>query len=211
MFNQNVDFAKFIGEAKVTESLVPTVEMSPQFFADVMELAVTSAMFMDQIKKHIFYRKQDEDNPEFFHPRPIDAVKAREYLTALSLVTQRLQTHGLAHEIANPTTTPLPVNVRLAHAFIGKFTESGEMLQALQNSFTSGEPLDKVNLREELADDKWYDAIAIDELDADINEMLVTVIKKLRARYKDKFDAYDAEVRNLAVERAILEKGSAGE
>lgn len=210
MSNQNVNFAQFIDQAKVTESNVPNVEMSAAFFADVMELAVMSAMFMDQIKKHIFYRKQDKDHPEVFHPRPIDGVKAREYLTALGLVVQRLQNHGLAHEIANPTSTPLPVNTRLVHAFIGKYTESGELLQALQNAFLNGTPIDKVNLREELGDDKWYDAIAFDELGADMNEVLVTVINKLRERYKDKFDAYDAEVRNLTAERAILEKGSAG-
>jgi hypothetical protein len=208
MSNQNVNFAQFIDQAKVTESNVPNVEMSPQFFADVLELAVASAMFLDQIKKHIFYRKQDEDHPEVFHPRPIDGVKARDYLTSLGLVVQRLQSHGLAHEIANPTSTSLPVNTRLVHAFIGKYTESGELLQALQNSFLSGEQVDKVNLREELGDDKWYDAIAFDELGADMNQVLPTVINKLRERYKDKFDAYDAEVRNLSAERAILEKGA---
>jgi NTP pyrophosphatase (non-canonical NTP hydrolase) len=210
MSNQNVNFAQFINQAKVTESNVPTVEMSPQFFADVMELAVMSAMFMDQIKKHIFYRKQDEDKPEVFLHRPIDGVKAREYLTALSLVVQRLQNHGLAHEIANPTSSPLPVNTRLMHAFLGKFTESGEMLQALQNAFLSGAPVDKVNLREEMGDDKWYDAIAFDELGADMTNVLDTVINKLRERYKDKFSAYDADKRDLTAERAILEKGAAG-
>jgi NTP pyrophosphatase (non-canonical NTP hydrolase) len=203
-----VNFLKFIQDAVVTESNVPTVEVSHQFFSDVLELAVLSAMFVDQIKKHIFYRKQDENDPTFFHPRPIDAVKAGDYLTRLLAVVQRLHNVGLSHEIANPVTTPLPVNTRLTHAFIGKFTECGELLEALFKAFELGTPIDKVNLREELGDDKWYDAIAFDELGADMNIVLATVIAKLRERYKDKYAAHDAEVRDLAAERKILEAGA---
>jgi hypothetical protein len=203
-----VDFTQFTKAAIVTESNVPTVEVSPQFFSDVLELAVASAMFVDQIKKHIFYRKQDLDDPTFFHPRPIDAIKARGYLTQLLTVVQRLQSTGLSHEIANPTTAPLDVNTRLVHAFIGKYTESGELVEALLKSFKGGTPIDKANLREELGDDKWYDAIAFDELGADMNDVLTTVIAKLRERYADKYSAHDAEVRDLVAERAILEDGT---
>jgi len=208
MDKQLVDFNHFINDALRTESNVPTVEVNPQFFADVLELAVMSSMFVDQIKKHIFYRKQDKENPEFFHPRPIDGIKAREYLTRLALVVQRLQGGGLSHEIANPTTTPLEVNTRLVHAFIGKFTESGELLNALLEAFTTNSPLDLANLGEELGDDKWYDAIAFDELGADMNNVLFTVIAKLRARYPEKFTSGAAEVRDLAAERVILEAGA---
>lgn len=208
MTEKLVDFPQFIRDAIVTESNVPTVEVNPEFFSDVMEMAILSSMFVDQIKKHIFYRKQDDTNPEFFHPRPIDALKARNYLTQLATVVNRLQSTGLQHEIANPTTTPLPVNTRLLHAFIGKYTESGELVEALFKSYTAGTPIDKANLREELGDDKWYDAIAFDELGAEMNDVLETVIKKLRKRYKDKYAAHDAEVRNLPAERAILEDGA---
>lgn len=203
-----VDFPQFIRQAVVTESNVPTVEVNPEFFSDVMEIAILSSLFVDQIKKHIFYRKQDETNPDFFHPRPIDALKARNLLTQLAVVVNRLQSSGLQHEIANPTTKPLPINTRLLHAFIGKYTESGELVDALFKSYTAGTPVDKANLREELGDDKWYDAIAFDELGAEMNDVLGTVIKKLRARYEGKYSAYDAEMRDLSAERAILEDGT---
>lgn len=202
-----VDFPLFIQDALVTESNVPTVEVSPQFFSDVMELAVASAMLLDQVKKHIFYREQDEINPTFFHPRPLDPVKTPDYLNQLADVVHRLQNGGLAHEMANPTIEPLPVNTRLVHAFIGKYTESGELLEALLESFSGGSPVDMANLREELGDDKWYDAIAFDELGADMNDVLNTVTKKLRKRFGAKYSARDAEVRNLVAERAILEEG----
>jgi NTP pyrophosphatase (non-canonical NTP hydrolase) len=207
MSQQLVNFSNFIKEAVVTESNVPTVEVSPQFFSDVLELAVLSSMFVDQVKKHIFYRAQDEKDPTHFHPRPMDPVKTPDFLARLVDVALRLQNGGLEKEMANPTTTPVPVNTRLFHAFIGKFTESGELLEALFKAHQSGTPIDKANLREELGDDKWYDAIAFDELGADMNDVLRTVIAKLRERYGDKYSAHDAEVRNLAAERTILEGG----
>lgn len=210
MSSNLVDFQQFTKQAILTESTVPTVEISPEFYEDILELAVASAMFLDSAKKHIFYRKQDTTDPTFYHPRPLDAEKAREQLNRLASVVTKLQTTGLAHEIQHPTTTPLPVNTRLVHGFIGKYTESGELLEALLKAFKSGVPLDTANMWEELGDDKWYDAIIVDELGADMNQVLSTVLSKLRQRYPHKFSAQDAEHRNLAAERTILEAGSAG-
>jgi NTP pyrophosphatase (non-canonical NTP hydrolase) len=206
--NQTVDFAKFIENALVTESPVPRVEVGKQFFSDVLELAVASAMLLDQVKKHIFYRAQDPSNPEEFLHRPLDAVKIGAYLNQTARAVQRLQQGGLAHELANPTSVALPVNTRLVHAVVGKFTESGEMLQALLGAMQENRTVDRVNLAEELGDDKWYDAIAMDELGLDMNQVLNTVTNKLRERYKDKFAAHEADNRNLNAERWILQAGA---
>lgn len=208
--NQNVDFAGFIYDAKVTESPVPNVEVSLEFFTDVLELAVASALLLDQVKKHIFYRTEDENNPGAYLHNPLNVDKARIQLDALGGIVERLQSHGLAHEAANPTTEALPVNTRLVHAFVGKFTESGELLQALLKALKGGIPVDKVHLAEEMADDKWYDAIAFDELGADMNAVLKAVILKLRERYKDKFLAREAAERNVAAERRVLEENLPG-
>lgn len=205
--SQPFEFNQFIKDAIRTESKVPTVTVSPTFFADVLRLAVLSSEFVDQIKKHIFYKKQDKNDPNIFHPRPIDPEKAPRLLAELLEVVLRLQNGGLAQEIANPTEQGLPVNTRLTHAFIGKFTESGELLKALLDAFESGVDIDKVNLREELGDDKWYDAIAFDELGADIGTVCRLVIAKLRERYPEAFEAIQAEVRDLVAERKILEGG----
>ena len=210
MEQASFDFAEFTKDAIRTESKVPTVTVNPAFFIEALRLAVLSSEVLDQVKKHIFYKKQDKDDPTFFHPRPLDVEKTLGLLKELHGVVGYMRTAGLAHEAAHPTTEGLPVNTRLVHAFVGKYTESGELLKALLTAFEAGQPVDKVNLREEMGDDKWYDAIAFDELGADFGDVCRLVITKLRARYPDAFEQALADVRDLDAERKILEAGSQG-
>lgn len=99
-----------------------------------------------------------------------------------------------------------PSNIRLLHAGIGLATESGEFLDALKKSIFYGKEIDKVNLKEEVGDLMWYCAIALDELGGDFEEVMATNIAKLKARFPNKFTEEDAENRDLAKEREILEK-----
>lgn len=98
-----------------------------------------------------------------------------------------------------------PEIIRLLHAGIGMCTESGEFVDALKKHIFYGRPLDKTNLKEEMADCLWYIAIACDQLNVSISELMDTNIKKLRARYPNNFNEYDAVNRNLDKEREILE------
>lgn len=95
---------------------------------------------------------------------------------------------------------------RLLHAGIGLSTEAGEFLDALKKHIFYGKDLDRVNLKEEIGDVFWYLAIACDELGVDFEPLMETNIKKLKARYGDKFTAAAAEKRDLAREREILEQ-----
>lgn len=119
--------------------------------------------------------------------------------------------------VKNATNTEAPItgdmvvrfskseNIRLLHAGIGMATESGEFLDMLKKHLYYGKPLDKVNLAEEVGDLMWYCALAMDALGIDFNQVLETNIKKLAARYPEKFTEFDAENRNLDTERQILE------
>ncbi len=95
---------------------------------------------------------------------------------------------------------------RLLHAGIGLATESGEFLDTLKKHLFYGKELDKVNLKEELGDLFWYMAIACDELDVSFESLMDKNIKKLKARYGEKFSEDLAENRNLKNERNILEQ-----
>ena len=95
--------------------------------------------------------------------------------------------------------------VDLLHAGIGLATESGEFLDALKKTIFYGKVLDKVNLAEELGDILWYVALAMRALDTDFDTQMQINIDKLKARFPDKFTEFDAENRNLDVERKILE------
>ena len=94
---------------------------------------------------------------------------------------------------------------RLLHAGIGLATESGEFLDALKKSIFYGKTLDTVNLKEELGDVLWYMAIALDALGTDFETEMEKNIKKLKARYGEKFSQESAEYRDLKKERALLE------
>lgn len=94
---------------------------------------------------------------------------------------------------------------RLLHAGIGLATESGEFLDALKKSIFYGKELDTVNLKEELGDVLWYMAIAMDALGTDFETEMEKNIKKLKARYGEKFSQDSAEKRDLKREREILE------
>lgn len=100
--------------------------------------------------------------------------------------------------------------IRLLHAALGLSTEANEFLDAMKKWIFYGKELDLVNLKEELGDSNWYQAIAMDELGTNYEEILTTVIKKLRSRYKldngEKGFTENAAVdRDLITERVILE------
>lgn len=95
--------------------------------------------------------------------------------------------------------------VDLLHAGIGMSTESAEFLDMLKKHMFYGKPLDKVNLKEEVADQLWYCAMALRALGADFEEVMATNIAKLKARYPVKFEVSNALDRDLDKERSILE------
>lgn len=95
--------------------------------------------------------------------------------------------------------------VDIIHSIIGKATEAGELLELLSETLT-GKSFDVTNFKEEIADGQWYDAIGLTAVDSTFNEVQRTNIAKLRARFPNKFQEYDAINRNLSNERSILEK-----
>ena len=96
-------------------------------------------------------------------------------------------------------------NIRLIHGAFGLQTESAELTDQLKKHIFYGKPLDVVNLKEETQDILWYISIIMDELDFTYEEAMETNIKKLKARYPEKFTEDKAINRNLEVERKILE------
>jgi NTP pyrophosphatase (non-canonical NTP hydrolase) len=95
---------------------------------------------------------------------------------------------------------------RLLHYGMGMVTEAGEFIDALKKRIMYGKAIDKVNLREELGDVLWYVARACSALDVSIESVMDTNIKKLKARFPDKFSNENALTRDLEKEREILER-----
>lgn len=97
------------------------------------------------------------------------------------------------------------VNPRILHAAIGCVTEAGELIDAIKKSVFYGKELDLTNIKEEAGDILWYLAILFDTLGTDFETEMSRVINKLKVRFPDKFTEQDAEVRNLDLERTVLE------
>lgn len=95
--------------------------------------------------------------------------------------------------------------VNLLHGIIGKATESAELLEAVYNCLFNGSPLDLTNVKEEVGDGFWYDAIILRAIGSDFEDAQARVIAKLRKRYPGKFEAHAAINRDIAAERAALE------
>lgn len=148
----------------------------PQQIAKVDSL-VRALDYVDDIKKFIYYGKQTDVI--------VDATKQfDETLTGVCIPEDK---------------------IRLLHAGLGMLTEAAEFLQPVIESIMRATELDRVNLREELGDSMWYQAIACNVLNTTFEIEQERNINKLQTRYPEKFTAEAAITRDLDAERKALE------
>jgi NTP pyrophosphatase (non-canonical NTP hydrolase) len=125
------------------------------------------------------------------------------------------QDSGPTLETLDMDLTPVGMTMRdgrrLVHGLIGAATEAGELLEAIVKAIDNKEPLDKVNLIEEIGDGLWYAAAVMRVCNTDFASVQQINIDKLKKRFPNGFSMVDANVRNLVVERAVLETGVFGE
>jgi NTP pyrophosphatase (non-canonical NTP hydrolase) len=172
-----VDF-DYVAEATQTLSNQFHGELvSKPAFANALNSSIDALRKLDKVKKSLFYGKEN----------------------GLSL-NGLPDTSNLPELIGGDATEA----INFIHGVIGLATEAGELLELLRDTL-NGEPLDKTNLKEEIGDGKWYMAIlsTVGKFTWGADER--ANIAKLRARFPDKFTEYDANNRNLASERKILE------
>lgn len=99
------------------------------------------------------------------------------------------------------------VNVaRDLHGLIGIATEMGELLDAYKRHIFYGAPLDKVHVGEEIGDLSWYQSLLLNVHGLRQGSVQAANIEKLRKRYPEKFTEEAAMNRDLASERAALDK-----
>lgn len=187
MSDNNVDLNWFTSNAIRTESPVDTVVASKDALQSTITGMILFGQILDQYKKDIFYGKG------------VDVKKISDNLNKLQsiITTMRSSIHH--------TKTAHDVDARVFHGIVGKATESVELLEALELHMFHNQDLDIVNVGEELGDDAWYEAVLTDALGIDWGDTFENVIKKLQARFPNKFTSEDANVRNLSKERDILE------
>ncbi len=123
-------------------------------------------------------------------------MKSKDY------IKKALQTERKDYDFsATGNVTP-----RIEHAVMGLVTEAGELMDQIKKSKIYGRELDTINLIEELGDIMWYSALLCDELETDFEDVWERNVKKLAARYPEKYSHEKALNRDLKTERDILEK-----
>lgn len=105
-------------------------------------------------------------------------------------------------------TAPVPSyeTEDLLHACAGLCTEAGELMDVFKKHEFYGKPIDRVNVMEEVGDLAWYLALLCRYGNFTLEECAEANIRKLRARYPDKFSKENAIERNTAKERKVLEE-----
>ncbi len=98
-----------------------------------------------------------------------------------------------------------PEQMNLIHACLGMMSEASELFMAVIKSYVENKDLDVVNVREELGDLMWYQALGIRQIGETFESVGAINIKKLAARYPDKFTTEEAVNRDLDNERQVLE------
>jgi NTP pyrophosphatase (non-canonical NTP hydrolase) len=119
---------------------------------------------------------------------------------------------AVVNRISTPTCDTLPPmfhnkkqGVDVIHAILGLATEAGELLEALLKVVDDQLLFDKVNAIEESGDLFWYQALLAQACGTNFDAIQKTNIAKLRKRYPGNFTTIDANKRNLAEERELLE------
>ncbi len=97
-----------------------------------------------------------------------------------------------------------PTVMRLIHGMLGLCTETGELQDVLKKHIFYGKGIDFQNIKEELGDMSWYMSILLDALGITWEEMWEANMKKLHARYGNKFSEDKANNRDLVKEEKAL-------
>lgn len=97
--------------------------------------------------------------------------------------------------------------IQLNHATLGLAGDAGELCNAVARCIYYGKELDLTNVKEEIGDCLWWLAEACDAIGVNMEDMMEANIRKLEARYPDKYtDQHAAEEnRNREAERKAIE------
>lgn len=94
----------------------------------------------------------------------------------------------------------------LIHMALGMQTEAAEISDVFKKKLAYDKEVDWVNVKEEIGDLMWYIANLCSMNQWNLEDILETNIRKLRARYPDKFTNELAINRDLTSERKELER-----
>ena len=201
-----MNFKDYQTRALLTESKPTELNFGEVGLHVLLNMAQVSAEIINQAKRTIFYGK------------PLDGEVMRKlgedlagYGTLIYELSDQLATkndkanyNALPEEARN--IDPKNVDLRILHAALGIFSESGEAVELVKEQL-EGKPFDTVGWGEEIGGDiSWYQALGHDAAGTDEEVERDKNIKKLEKRNKGQtFNAEATLNRDTEGERAILE------
>lgn len=211
-----MELNEYSKEALRTESVVESVTgiSAPSLYSALLAMAAIGDV-LDLMKKHIFYGKDiDDDKIHDCLDRAVDSLHTLRFDVSHGTLTNGQQ-HEMFESQQGFYTDIGPeqlaqIDPRILHVVLGISTEGGEIVQAMINHM-EGNPLDMINLAEEIGDLNWYvNGIFPDASGVSYQKYLRANIAKLAIRFPDKFSSWLAqqENRNLVEERKALESGN---
>jgi hypothetical protein len=199
-----------------TESKPEALNFGPATLLVALNMAVAATVVLDQFKRAIYYGR-DMDQKKAMEAIGVmqNAAEALKFPIGTGRYRDQQDVHFFLSNLPEDVVknlNPANLDLRLLHAAIGQFTESGEFIEGILPTLL-GQPVDKVNLLEEQGDSSWYGEIALDALGYSREQCNFTNIKKLTdkkaGRYqKGAFDPNAAIDRDVSAERTLLEDGA---
>jgi len=102
--------------------------------------------------------------------------------------------------------------IRAIHAIFGLITEVGELTEgviAYEDAVLKGDEEQRekclLNIKEEIADSLWYDALMCNAFDISMEDAMESNIRKLQVRFPNKFNSEDAVNRDFEAEKKALD------
>lgn len=193
-----MDMKEYLNQSKNTAPTLISEELGREIYEtdlqlllDLCKRVLIGCDVADVIKRSLYYKEKRQDSGK----------RIASYTSDLQLFIEEL--YQLKHEKKQVRLSSQQID--LIHAALGHISEAGETLSQVIRSITQGVEMDEVNLREEAGDKLWYSALELRALHTDFETQADKNIKKLAARYPEKFDCDKALNRDLDKEREILE------
>jgi len=201
-----MNFKEYQQRALLTESKPAELNFGEIGLHIVLCASITMAEIVNQTKRTMFYGKPLDGAGMRILAQDLAGFGQLLYEMSDHLATKNdKENYGALPEAAR-NIDPKNLNLRLAHAALGIFSEAGEALELIRDQL-EGKAFDTVNWGEEIGGDiSWYQALGHDAAGTDEDVERAKNIKKLELRNKGQtFNAEGTLNRDLDAERKVLE------
>ena len=201
-----MNFKEYQQRALLTESKPAELNFGEIGLHMVLCAAITMSEIVNQTKRTMFYGKPLDGAGMRILAQDLAGFGQLLYEMSDHLATKNDKGNYGALPEAARNIDPKNLNLRLAHAALGIFSEAGEALELIRDQL-EGKAFDTVNWGEEIGGDiSWYQALGHDAAGTDEDVERAKNIKKLELRNKGQtFNAEGTLNRDLDAERKVLE------